>query len=99
MVSMTDNELNSTLDGPYSITNVAEPAASPRTSGAALTPREIEILNLLAEGKSNKQIAAELGISVRTVESHRAHVMRKLHVRSLVGLVYYAMDHGIVARR
>lgn len=64
-----------------------------------LTAREIEIIQLLAEGKKNKQIATELGISARTVESHRSHIKRKLHVSSLVGLLYYAMDHGIVPQR
>lgn len=67
--------------------------------GTVPTPREVEVIQLLAEGKANRQIANELGISVRTVEVHRARVMRKLHVRSLVELVYYAMDHGIIQRR
>ncbi len=63
------------------------------------TARELEIIELLARGKSNKQIAIELGISVRTVEAHRCHVMQKLRVRSVVDLVYYAMDHGIIPQR
>lgn len=63
------------------------------------TAREIQIIQLLAQGKGNKEIAHELGLSVRTVETHRAHVMRKLRVRSLIQLVYYAMDHGIAPQR
>jgi DNA-binding CsgD family transcriptional regulator len=66
---------------------------------ASLTPREIQIIQLLAEGKSNKSIAHELGISARTVETHRAHVMAKFCARSLLELVYFAMDLGIVAER
>lgn len=52
-----------------------------------LTPREREVTDLLVQGKSNKQVAAELGISRRTVESHRAHIMEKLEVRSLAEMV------------
>ncbi|HXU49191.1 MAG TPA: response regulator transcription factor [Candidatus Binatia bacterium] len=99
MASMTDNDLHLGLDSHYSVTELAEPADPLRARRTALTPRELDVVQLLAEGKSNKQIAAELAISVRTVEVHRSHVMRKIHVRSVVGLVYYAMDHGIVPRR
>lgn len=66
---------------------------------ASLTPREIQIIQFLAEGKSNKGIAHELGISARTVETHRAHAMTKLCARSLLELVYFATDLGIVAER
>lgn len=83
----------------YSVTEVSEAVASSGKSSLPLTPREIEIVALLAEGKSNKQVAAELGISVRTVEGHRRHIMVKTHVRSLVELIYYALEHGIVTRR
>jgi FixJ family two-component response regulator len=54
---------------------------------AQLTPREREVMKLLAEGKVNKQVATELDISVRTAEVHRANVMRKLHVKTLPALV------------
>jgi len=59
------------------------------------TPREIEIIRLLAEGKSNKEVAALLGISVRTVETHRTNIMLKLGVHSLAELIHYAIRHGI----
>ena len=95
MLSMTDNEIGSASEVRYTIIDVSEPAVPSRKSSAPLTPREIEIVQLLAEGKSNKQIAAELGISVRTVEAHRQHVMQKLRIRSVVELVFYAMHHGI----
>jgi len=93
---MTDIEIVSEC---YSVTEVSEAVASSGKSSLPLTPREIEIVALLAEGKSNKQVAAELGISVRTVEGHRRHIMVKTHVRSLVELIYYALEHGIVTRR
>lgn len=61
-----------------------------------LTFREREILQLLAENKSNKDIAAALGISVRTVETHRRSVMQKINATSIVELVHYAIRNGIV---
>jgi DNA-binding NarL/FixJ family response regulator len=59
------------------------------------TPREIQIIRLLAEGKVNKEIAYQLGIAVRTVEAHRAHVMQKLGLHSLADLIHFALRHGI----
>ncbi len=64
---------------------------------ARTTPRELEIIRLLAQGKSNKQIAAQLGIAVRTVETHRANFMLKLGLHSVAELVHYAMREGIIA--
>lgn len=61
-----------------------------------LTPRERQVVRLLAEGKGNKQVAAALDVSVRTVESHRARIMRKLALRSFSDLVRYASRHKIV---
>lgn len=60
------------------------------------TPREIEIIRLLAEGKSNKEIAAELGITLRTVETHRAHIMMKMGLHSLPELIHYAIRDKII---
>ncbi len=62
----------------------------------ALTSRELEIVQLLAEGKTNWCIATILGISVRTVETHRANVMQKLGLQSLVELVHYAVRNRVV---
>jgi FixJ family two-component response regulator len=62
-------------------------AADIRQSLMALTPRERDILALLVEGNANKVIAARLGISVRTTEHHRAHIMEKLRARSLSHLI------------
>jgi DNA-binding NarL/FixJ family response regulator len=61
-----------------------------------LSAREREILQLLAENKSNKEIAARLVISVRTVETHRRSIMQKLNANSIVELVHYAIRNGIV---
>jgi len=61
-----------------------------------LTDREKTILQLLAEGNSNKHVARELDISVRTVETHRRNIKRKLEVKTSAGLVKYAIENGIV---
>ena len=61
-----------------------------------LTPREREIIQLLGEGHSNKAISARLGISVKTVETHRAAIMRKLSINSIAQLVRYAIRNRIV---
>jgi DNA-binding NarL/FixJ family response regulator len=62
----------------------------------ALTGRERELVQLLAEGKSNKEAATVLGISIKTIEAHRANLMRKLHFRSVSDLVRYAIRNQIV---
>jgi len=61
-----------------------------------LTPREREIVRLLAMGKSNKEVASALNISVKTVEAHRANIMHKLNLPSFADLVHYAIRTGIV---
>lgn len=63
---------------------------------AKLTPRQREILQLLAEGNSTKEIAFSLGLSGKTVDAHRLQVMKKLQIRDLLGLVRYAMRIGLV---
>jgi DNA-binding NarL/FixJ family response regulator len=64
---------------------------------AALTPRQREILQLLAEGKSAKEIAATLGISARTVEFHKYHTMESLGFKHSAELISFAIKHGLVA--
>ena len=71
----------------------SEPA---RSSRSRLTPREREILQLLAEGKSNKEVASLLGISVNTAEAHRANIMVKLDLHSVTELVHYAIRNNII---
>jgi DNA-binding NarL/FixJ family response regulator len=63
---------------------------------AAVTAREREIIQLIAEGHSSKEAASTLGVSVKTVEAHRANIMRKLHLRSVSDLVRYAIRNRIV---
>lgn len=69
---------------------------SHKTPGEALTPREIEVLRLIAQGYTNRQTAEALNISVRTVESHRGNLVDKLNLHSRVGLVRYAKEHGLI---
>jgi DNA-binding NarL/FixJ family response regulator len=61
-----------------------------------LTSREMEVLQLVTEGEANKQIAAELGISIKTVEKHRDHLMHKLNIHDTAGLTRYAIAAGII---
>ena len=63
---------------------------------AALTPREREVLQLLAEGKSNKEVAVALEISPKTVETHRARIFAKLHLHSMNELVRYAIRNQVI---
>jgi len=66
-------------------------------SQARPTPREVEIIRLVAAGKANKEIAAQLGISVRTAETHRAKIMNKLGLHSVAELIHYAIRNKIVS--
>jgi DNA-binding NarL/FixJ family response regulator len=63
---------------------------------ARLAPRQREVLQLIAEGNTSKEIASKLGLSVRTVESHRAQIMDRLGIRDVPGLVRFAMRVGLV---
>jgi len=75
--------------------NLAENAA-PQQPNVELTQREAEVLQLIAEGYANKQIAAELNLSVKTVEKHRQQVMQKLDIHNIAGLVRHAAAKGII---
>ena len=63
---------------------------------STLSSRELEILQLIAEGKANKETAAELGLSIKTVEKHREHLMQKLDIHDTAGLTRYAISAGII---
>jgi len=65
--------------------------------GAALTCREVEVLTLLADGLSNKGVAAKLGIGTRTAETHREHLSHKLNILTVAGLTKYALQHGLTS--
>jgi two-component system, NarL family, nitrate/nitrite response regulator NarL len=77
-------------------------AQSPNRNGMVkkkdvhLTSREMEVLQLIAEGKANKETAAELGIGLKTVEKHREHLMRKLGIHDTAGLTRHAIGMGII---
>ena len=62
-----------------------------------LTPREREVLQLVAEGHSNQQVAEELGLSVKTVKTHRLHLMQKLDLHDRADLIRYAYQKGILS--
>jgi DNA-binding NarL/FixJ family response regulator len=66
------------------------------TGADPLTPREREVLQLIAEGKTTKEIATLLGISVKTGEAHRTKIMSKLGMHSIAGVVRYAIRHGMI---
>jgi len=70
--------------------------SEPGASSVRLTSREMEVLQLVAEGRANKAIAAELGIAMKTVEKHREHLMTKLDIHDTAGLTRYAIGAGII---
>ncbi|MEN3370002.1 MAG: hypothetical protein V7609_2145 [Verrucomicrobiota bacterium] len=78
------------------IVNRAEGTRHATEPGQRLSAREREIVQLLAEGKSNKEVADALGISVRTAETHRASILRKLNLDSIAGLVRYAIRNKLI---
>jgi DNA-binding NarL/FixJ family response regulator len=100
--------LHAVLSGQYYITpmvrrGIPEALFHPQRNpselfGEALTPRQREVLQLVAEGKANKEIAAVLNISTKTVEFHKAALMGELGLRNTAELTRYAIEHGIVGR-
>jgi len=81
-----------TLDAQSRATSAAD--AQVRERLKSLTPRELQVMRLVTLGKANKVVGAELGVSQRTVEIHRAHVMEKMQARSLAELVRMVLDAG-----
>ena len=67
-----------------------------KKKGNRLSSREVEVLQLIAEGQPNKQIAVELGVSFKTVDKHRQHLMNKLNIHDIAGLTRYAIAEGII---
>jgi DNA-binding NarL/FixJ family response regulator len=74
---------------------IALAAAAPGSAFAVLSAREREVLQLVAEGKSTKETAARLNVSVKTVETHRKQIMDKLNIRSVAELTKYAIREGL----
>lgn len=80
---------------------VLDPAVATRNTlrgerAPALSPRELEVLQMICNGQSNKQIAADLGLSVNTIAVHRANIMNALGIHKTAELVVYAIQHGLV---
>jgi DNA-binding NarL/FixJ family response regulator len=69
---------------------------SRKKKGNRLSSREVEVLQLIAEGKPNKQVAEELGLTFKTVDKHRQHLMSKLNIHDVAGLTRYAIAEGII---
>jgi len=69
---------------------------APKADSVRLSSREMEVLQLIAEGEANKQIAEKLAISIKTVEKHRDHLMHKLDIHDTAGLTRYAIAAGII---
>lgn len=84
------------MDGKRYLCNRASGSLTPQSGAEVLTSREQTILLQLARGLSNKQVGEVLGISVRTVETHRKNIKRKLGISSTAGLTRYAMEHGVL---
>jgi DNA-binding NarL/FixJ family response regulator len=84
------------LSGFLGKAQTAPVSAADEPPPSRLTPREREVVQLMAEGKSTKEIAAKLGLSVKTVETHRANVMRTLGLDSVQDVVRYAIRNGII---
>jgi len=88
--------LNGYLDREISHTQEARNEKKEDLSGVVLTSREREVIQLLAEGKTSKEVAAVLHLSVKTAETHRTNLMRKLGLHSVADLTLYAVRNGIV---
>jgi two-component system NarL family response regulator len=91
--------IDAVMKGERYLCTGAKGSLEPKADGdgrEALTGREQTILLQLAQGKSNKEVALALDISVRTVETHRKNIKRKLGISSTAGLTRYAMEHGVL---
>jgi DNA-binding NarL/FixJ family response regulator len=88
------SKASQTLKG--ALVNLVNKEGADPTAPEMLTEREREVVQLLAQAKSNKEISTALDISVRTVETHRATIMRKLEINSIVELVHYAVRKKLV---
>jgi len=84
--------------GTFYSAEIAQRLIADKTTDNELTPRESQVLYKMAQGLNNKEMARELDISVRTVETHRLSIRRKLNIDKPAALVKYAIDHGIISR-
>ncbi|EJL02959.1 MULTISPECIES: response regulator transcription factor [Pseudomonas] len=84
--------------GTFYSAEIAQRLATDQNTDNELTPRESQVLYKMVQGLNNKEMARELDISVRTVETHRLSIRRKLNIDKPAALVKYAIDHGIISR-
>ncbi|WP_460076566.1 response regulator [Pseudomonas sp. H2_C01] len=84
--------------GTFYSAEIAQRLATNPNTDSELTPRESQVLAKMVQGLNNKEMARELDISVRTVETHRLSIRRKLNIDKPAALVKYAIDHGIISR-
>lgn len=87
-----------TNGGSFYSAEIAQRLITDKNTDNELTPRESQVLYKMAQGLNNKEMARELDISVRTVETHRLSIRRKLNIDKPAALVKYAIDHGIISR-
>ena len=87
-----------TNGGSFYSAEIAQRLIADKNTDNELTPRENQVLYKMAQGLNNKEMARELDISVRTVETHRLSIRRKLNIDKPAALVKYAIDHGIISR-
>lgn len=83
--------------GSFYSPEIARKLVSNQRDEAELTPREVQVLSMIAKGANNKEMARELGISVRTVETYRLSIRRKLNIDTAAALVKYAIEQGLVS--
>jgi DNA-binding NarL/FixJ family response regulator len=88
--------ISTTATGAPAIIDGEDAAAGGEAGSDILTLRQLEVLKMLAMGKSNKEVASALGISTRTAETHRYQIMNRLRIRTLSELVVYAIRHHVV---
>ena len=95
--SRGETYLSPAVTGPILADVLAHPSASPEARGVdRLSDREYQVLQMIAEGQTNSEIAKRLQIAVKTVEKHRGSLMAKLQVHSVAGLMRIAMQHGLI---
>ncbi|WP_236184472.1 response regulator [Pseudomonas protegens] len=85
-------------DGTFYSADIAQKLIADKDTDKELTPRESEVLYKMVQGMNNKEMARDLDISVRTVETHRLSIRRKLNIDKPAALAKYALDHGLVSR-
>lgn len=88
--------VNTSSKGPYLCRAVQNRESTSEPSKTQLSPREFQVLYLIAQGYSNKCIGPELGISIKTVEKHRQSLMKKLDIHTTAGLTSYAIGEGVL---